>query len=384
MLFVRGLVWSDGGASLRVATARGRWHSVFMTFLVVFLALAFVFGGDEGGDSGVPVSAIRTSPGLLAYVIGVGIVGVWMLARTLFMSMRLSADGIVVRNLVRTYRIRWNDVRWIGDRPVRSSKGRSSGRSQRRSPVRTAVLSTSTDEGLIECGASRFEESGREEIVAALTTVAGWHGVDVNFGDAREGPASDAPPKRTRRAVLRNYARALAFGAVVVVVAAPVASWFDATPAAPTVASFDGGNSSVSVAEADGQFRASFPSQPERSVLNDANGDITTYTSVASDGSFTVTFLPWSSEMPSDLSTMEGEARATMPGKLLSTRPTTFLHVPALESVSFDAADHLYDKEVAFVAENRWFMLDVAGVQNPPVGFGSFMDSFTLTSRQAG
>jgi hypothetical protein len=211
-----GIRWLDGGMKLQVATGKSRRDSLLSAVALPFLAYAFAFGGDESGDSGVPLGAVRSHPALAAYVIAVGVVGVWLLARSLWVRTTLSSDGIVVRNLFRTYRLGWNEVRLVGDRPVRAARRKRSTLSPRvagRSPW-SAAISTTSDVG-IECVATRSGASTRDDIVAALNMFLAPRAVQHSFRAAdgqvgnAEGEVTEIRPRTWSPGTLRAQPRSL-------------------------------------------------------------------------------------------------------------------------------------------------------------------------------
>jgi hypothetical protein len=405
-LIVGGIRWLDGGTRLQVATGKSRRDSLLSAAVVPFLAYAFVFGSDESGSSGVPVSAVRTHPVLAAYVIAVGVVGAWLLARAALVRTTLSSDGIVVRNLFRTYRLSWNEVRLVGDRSLPASRHKRSAKSTRVAGASTwaAAISTTTKDAGVECVATRCRVSNSDDTVEALKLFLAPRAVRHTFGAPvghGENGESDGVVTRPRTWSVANLARAATLGAVAVGIGVLGAWWFAPTHPQPALSAdvptstqpsmsadlpasadtsmrdYASGKTGVTVTGTHGGFRAVFPSRPQISTNQSAGLTLTTYTSTVSDGGVSLAVSPWPSDFSRGISELKSEALTVTQGTVIATRTRSFDRVPALETLVHDPANDLYDEELAFITPTQWFTLDVTGAQNPPAGYRRFIDELS-------
>jgi hypothetical protein len=360
---VRGIQWRDGGMTVRIATRRARRDALLSAVLVPVVALVFVFGGDESGDSGVPLGNVRTNPGLAAYVIAVGVIGVFLLVRAFLVTTELSPSGIVVRNLLRTYRVPLAEVRSLGERRRRSNN---------RSAAWVTAISRTTDDAPIECAATRTRDAGRAEIAAALQTFATARGLQVD--------ADQEPEKSSRVWTRGTVVRGVALVAVAIAIGALVAIPLVSSSSAPTMAAYARGKVGTALVDTSDQFRAIFPTRPQRSVTRDPSTGLTltTYTSTVADGGISVSIGQLGPDTGLDITPLEGEAKDLAPGTILTSRNLSFAGLKAFDLVSHDAAHGYYDENLSFISHSVWFDIDVLGASNPPAGYRRFVDSISV------
>lgn len=133
----------------------------------------------------------------------------------------------------------------------------------------------------------------------------------------------------------------------------------------------------------DYQFRATFPTIPERSTQtirpDGRDHQLVTYSSDLADASFNVSVMDLPQNGHADLNMAVNGAAVATKGRVESSQMTTFEGAPAAEFV-VSIPGGLYFKGVVFQAANRLFTLAVLGRTNPPSGYDHFKQSFHLAA----
>jgi hypothetical protein len=134
----------------------------------------------------------------------------------------------------------------------------------------------------------------------------------------------------------------------------------------------------------DAQFRATFPSIPERTVKSvNAGGaqiNVVFYMSgVGDDGGFAVSEFDVPAGVPFDLNMGVNGAAAAVGGHIESAVPASFGGYPAMEFLVSGAEGHnLYVRGLAIKAPSRVYILQVVDSVNPPPGYEKFKASFRI------
>jgi hypothetical protein len=132
---------------------------------------------------------------------------------------------------------------------------------------------------------------------------------------------------------------------------------------------------------ADLQFRATFPSVPERSEqaidADGANLLATTYMSGSGDHAFGVSGFGLGVDRPFDLTYGVNGAAAAINGTVVSSALTTFQGFKAAEFL-LDGPQGMFVKGLIVRAPTRVYQVQVISKSNPPTGYDQFLQSFNI------
>ena len=131
----------------------------------------------------------------------------------------------------------------------------------------------------------------------------------------------------------------------------------------------------------DAQFRATFPSFPERSTEEaDVGGrkiEVTFYVSRVKEGEFGVAVFDIAPGETFDLNASANGSAAGVNGRVESSALTKVQGIEAVEFV-VSASDSKFVKAVTLRAPTRVYQVIVVGPENPPEGYEKFKQSFQV------
>jgi hypothetical protein len=137
----------------------------------------------------------------------------------------------------------------------------------------------------------------------------------------------------------------------------------------------------------DGGFQGAFPTSPERRTKRvDAMGstvEVVDYTSGSDDYAFTMSFadVAASQEVGDPIVRLNASATgaaAAVKGKLVSSRITTLVGLPAVEYLI--STGDTFVKATSAMSGRRLYGIQVVGERDPPTGYDRFRASFRLTT----
>ena len=133
----------------------------------------------------------------------------------------------------------------------------------------------------------------------------------------------------------------------------------------------------------DAQFRAAFPTQPERSdevmPVGDTDVPLIFYMSVVGDAGFSVAVFDLAPDVPFDFHLGANGAASNIDGHLDSVAMTNVQGFEAAE-YAISAPDGAYVKALVVRTPSRVYQVQVVGRDNPPKGYVEFTRSFEISS----
>jgi hypothetical protein len=178
----RGPRWvADKSGAITIAEPYPRWSAIIFTPLVAILpGLMFT----QGSQTLLPQGHVLAT---VAYLVIVAAVSIWGCSRGWRIGLRLSDDGVTVRNYFHTYRISWPEVRCFADASV---NGGQAGR-------RWALGIVLRDGRVVTAsGTACGKRDARPETLAAIRQAAGRYAIPAELTGmatkrgSRESPAN--------------------------------------------------------------------------------------------------------------------------------------------------------------------------------------------------